>query len=339
MAAIGAANRAIELDAPIEPAKGHLDSVLYWLAPLSRLESLARYDFYHWYYTTYRHGDYECANLLADSALALFKEESFKNENLEAFGKWMLFKGDALVHKKQLYEAFNYYYRVKSDYLNRWDDCKLSQFTARLGFVRYKQTNYRDAINYYLQAYQQFGRCVIAKSPTSFYEAVTEPQGLLNNIGWLYDLLELPDSASYYYHRALEFIERESVRFPGYEKATDIAKGVIYGNLGGMYTKLGKYGEALRYLKESVAINTRPAHDHRDVQTAQIKLANLYIELGRFKDAERILADCRKGLDTLSSEDFELRWKQVHWRFLDQQGRLADAYKALHAYHNFKDSV
>src|SRR5690606_15073060 len=109
---------------------------------------------------------------------------------------------------------------------------------------------------------------------------------------------------------------------------TTIAKGVIYGNLGGVYSKLGQYEEAVHYLTESIAINTQPGYDHRDVQTAQIKLADLYIKHGQLADARRLIADCRVGLDSLTNEDFELRWRRVQWQFHDKQGHLADAYTA-----------
>ena len=338
-AAIDSADRAIDTDARMEAVRSYADSVFHRFAPLSRAEKLAKYNFHHWYYTTYLRGDYAQADLIADSALTLFELESFKNRRLEEFGKWMLRKGDALVHLKQLNEAFTYYYQVKAEYLDHWDACKLSQFTTRLGFVRYKQTNYRDAIRYYQQAYAQFCECADSKPIDDYYEAVTEPQGLLNGIAWFYDLLGQPDSASQYYHEALRFLERVSPRFPGNEKAAAIAKGVIYGNLGGLYGKLGRHEEAMNYLRESVAINTKPGYDHRDVQTAQIKLADLLIELGRLADAQRLIADCREGLDSLPNEDFELRWKRVHWRLHDKRGDLPQAYAAFQAYHTFKDSV
>lgn len=338
-AALDSADRAIAIDHPVEPMRCYLDSVFNRHLPLSHAEKLARYGFYHWYHTTHLLGDYAQANLIADSALALFDHKRFKQRNLEDYGKWMLRKGDALVYLKQLNEAFNYYYQAKSDCFDQWDACKLSQFTARLGFVRYKQASYRDAIRYYLQAYSQFCQCSATTSVNTYYEAVTEPQSLLNGVAWFYDLLGQPDSASHYYHRALAFLKQESLRFPDQQKATAIARGVIYGNLGGLYTKLGQHEKALHYLTESVAINQQPGYDQRDLQTAQIKLADLYLALGRLPDAQRLIADSRKGLDSLPDEGFELRWKRVYWQFQDKRGHLADAYAAFQAYHMYKDSV
>lgn len=337
--ALDSASRAITNDDPIEPMRRYLDSTLNHHAPLSSAEKLAKYKFYHWYYTTFLQGDYVQANRIADSALLLFQNEAFKDRNLKSYGHWMLLKGDGLVRLKQLNAAFTYYYQVKSEYLDHWDPCELSRFASRLGFVRYKQNNYRDALHHYLQAYAHFCRCADATTIETYYEAVTEPQGLLNGVAWFYDLLGQPDSASHYYHRALTFLERESRRFPDKQKATATARGVIYGNLGGLYGKIGQHEKAMHYLTESVSINAQPGYDHRDVQTAQIKLADLYIKLGRLSDAEQTIVNCRTGLDTLSSEDFELRWRRVYWQFCDKMGHLPDTYAAFQAYHTFKDSL
>ncbi|SEL88744.1 tetratricopeptide repeat-containing sensor histidine kinase [Parapedobacter koreensis] len=338
-AAVDSVYAAIAQDVFTESIQYNLDSIFQRHVPLSSDEKLLKYGFYHWYYTTYRLGDYAHADQIADSALALFQDKSFRELNLEHYGTWMLLKGDALVNLKQLSEAFTYYYQVKSDYLAQWDACKLSQFTSRLGFVRYKQNNYPDAIAHYKQAYAQFCQCRETKHIDTYYEAVTEPQGLLNGIAWFYDLMDEPDSALHYYYHALSFLEQESRRFPESQKAATTAKGVIYGNLGGLYSKTGQYEQAEHYLTESVTINGKPGYDQRDVQTAQIKLADLYIKMGRLADAEHMIADSRKGLDSLPNADFELRWKHVHWQFHDERSNLTDAYAAFRDYQTLKDSI
>src|SRR5690606_30887316 len=123
------------------------------------------------------------------------------------------------------------------------------------------------------------------------------------------------------------------------KKATAVAKAVIYGNLGGMHNKLGNYDTAVHYLTKSIAINSQPGYDQRDVQTAQIKLAATHLNLGQFADARQLLTACRKGLDTLYLEDYEMRWRRANWQLHDKQGQLEEAYAALQAYHALKDSI
>lgn len=323
-----------------ETTKRDIDSILSRYEPLTDIEKLSYYELLHWYYTTFRLGDYAAANRVADKALALFTDPEFKEEHLDNYVLWMLFKGDALVRLKQLNEAFTYYYQVKSEFQEDWNARELSQFAARLGRVRYQQHNYSDAIQYYQEAFALFQRHAKTASPNdTYFYAVTEPQGLLNGIAWYYELLGQFDSAAVYYKRALHFVDRESKRFPEQKKATAVAKAVIYGNLGGMHNKLGNYDTAVHYLTKSIAINSQPGYDQRDVQTAQIKLAATHLNLGQFADARQLLTACRKGLDTLYLEDYEMRWRRANWQLHDKQGQLEEAYAALQAYHALKDSI
>lgn len=338
-AAIDSAWQLIDAEQFTESSYTHVRGVFHRYEPLTPIEKLKKYELAHWYYMNLRLGDYEATNRVADSALTLFKDLEFREENLQHYVTWMLFKGDALVQLRRLNDAFTYYYQVKADYLDNWNSCRLSQFTTRLGFVRYKQHNYQDAIRYYQEAYAQFLACKETSPPSTYYEAVTEPQALLNGIAWFHELEGQMDSASVYYHRALAFLENESKRFPPNEKASAIAKGVIYGNLGGMYNKLGQFDLALHYLTASIAINSLPGYDHRDVLTAQIKLAETYVNLAQYDHARQVIAECRKGLDTLPYHDYELRWRWVNWQFHDRQRNLRQAYAALNAYQALKDSI
>lgn len=323
-----------------ESTKHDLDSIISQYEPLSDTERIWHYELLHWYYDGFRLGDYEGASRIADSALALFADPQFKEAKTENYVMWMLFKGDALVRLKQLNEAFTYYYQVRSEFLKDWDDHELSQFAMRLGQVRQQQYNYRDAVRYYQEAFALHRR-YLASGPEdpSYYVAVTEPQQLLNGIAWLHELSGQLDSAAIYYQEALQFVERESVRFPDQVRSASIAKAVIYGNIGGLHNELGEYDTAVRYLRESIAVNSQPGYDQRDLQTAQIKLATAYLHLGQFADARRLLDDCRKGLDTLYSEAYDIRWRLVNWQLHDKQGHRNQAYAALQAYHALKDSV
>ena len=323
-----------------ESTKHDLDSIISRYEPLSSTERIWHYELLHWYYDGFRSGDYEACSRIADSALALFANPRFKEAKTDNYVMWMLFKGDALVRLKQLNEAFTYYYQVRSEFLKDWDAHELSQFASRLGQVRQQQYNYRDAVRYYQEAFILHQR-YMATNPEglSYYETVTEPQQLLNSIAWLHELSGQLDSAAIYYQKALQFVEHESPRFPDQGRAMAISQAVIYGNLGGLHNELGQYDTAVHYLCKSIAINAQPGYDQHDVQTAQIKLATAYLNLGRFADARRLLDDCRKGLDTLYSEPYDIRWRRVNWQLHDKQGHRDQAYAALLAYHALKDSV
>lgn len=330
----------INLERFTESTKATIDSIISQYKPLTKPEQLSYYELLHWYYTTFRLGDYESANEVSNRALALFADPEFKQGNLDNYVSWMLYKGDALVRLSRLNEAYIYYYQVKSEFQDEWNARELSQFAERLGRVRYQQHNYHDAIQYYQEAFALIKRHLETESPESnYYYEVTEPQGLLNGIAWYYELLGRSDSAAVYYERALEFIDRESKRFSTHEKATAIAKAVVYGNLGGLHNKLGHYDTAEYYLTRSIAVNTQPGYDQRDLQTAQIKLADTYLHMERYDQARQLLSDSRKGLDTLYSADYEIRWRWTNWKLSEKQGTIDQSYNALLAYHSLKDSI
>ncbi len=319
--------------------KRYADSSLQRYAPLSAAERLLKYEYDYLHHTTHGRNDFENGNRVVDSALHLFDHVRFRETNQGAYINWMLYKGDMLVGLKRLNEAFFYYYSVRENYLEKGDTCNLSQFTHRLGNVRYMQRNYRDAIEQFRQSYAEYRTCAKTRAPRAYYDAVTEPQSLLNGIAWFYDLLGEADSAFRYYHLALDFLDEHAPRFPERARATEVAQGVIYGNLGGLYAKTGRYDEAERYLRASLTINRRPRNDNRDAQSAQIKLADLYVKQGRFDAAAQQLAECRQGLDTLHSEDFERRWRHVNWQLRDKADSPVAAYSALKHYHHYQDSL
>ena len=315
----------------------YLDSAAVDFQPLSIAEKISKYQFHYIYYKEIER-NFEQANRYTDSVIALFDDDAFRREHLSEYRLWVLNKGDVLINLNQFNEAFRYYYIGKSIIENEGDSCSRAHFSARLGLVRYRQMNYRDAVHYFKQSFAEHQLCVEQRSE-NYYEAVHEVQGVLNNIGWFYELLNEPDSALFYYDKALHFLSNKGNSYPSNVRDIEMAKAVIYGNVGGLYSKIGRLDSAAVLLQKSVEINRRPGYDQRDLQSAQIKLAELYVRQGRLPEAEMQLKNAQSGLDSLPNKEYDLRLMKVRSLYHNKAGNADQAYDFLQAYHHLKDSA
>ncbi|OJX58757.1 MAG: hypothetical protein BGO89_05495 [Candidatus Kapaibacterium thiocyanatum] len=281
--------------------------------------------------------DNTMASLYADSMMLVIKEDV--DAYPEQWAHSLFSKGDALLGLKNYGEAFEFYYQGRRFVQQRADSCGMSQFTNRLAGLRYKQGRYRDAVGYYKEAVLEHGYCT---DRTDFYKYFAEGQGQVNSVGICYERMNVMDTALYYYNLALNFIKEREPFFtdPRHRDFIEQAKGVIYGNLGGVYLHLKDYGNAESYLKEGIRLNDRPDHPIRDAQLTKEKLASLFIETERYREADELLRDLRRSLDTIPNREAELRWRKRRWIYYDRtapNGPLA--YAALLNYLQLKDSV
>lgn len=314
-----------------------VDSVLESYGPLRRSELLSKYDAYHWYYAEYLFNQVEKANAISDSALSLIAENGLLPGDSALYQKWLLNKGDDLVKLKRLNEAFRYYYEVmRTGSIS--DACQTYRIASRLGNVRFMQHDYRNAIRYYKQAFAMNRRCRQNNRITDYYQCVTEPQGKLNGIGLFFEHDRQLDSALHYYRRALDFLERESASFPAHKKEKQVALGVIYGNMGGLLAKMGRYTEAEKLLRKSIAINGQPSFDNRDALTAQLKLASLLTQTNRLTEASDLLRKLKLLTDSIPNDEAIAELKRTEW-MLKNKRRANDAYQAFEEYHRFRDSL
>ncbi len=320
-----------------EYGMAYLDSALQTLQPLSATEKIDRYQFHYIYYKEIKR-DFEQANRYTDSVIILFDDEDFRRQHAYKYCLWMLNKGDVLINLDQFQEAFRYYYIGRSMIEREGDSCSRVDFSSRLAIVRYRQMNYRDAIRYFKQSFAEYQLCNEWREE-NYYEAVNEPQGVLNNIAWCHELLGESDSALIYYQKALDFLEAHAHRYPHHARDIKIAKAVVHGNLGGLYTKMGKLDSAGFFLQQSIATNSLPGYDHRDLQSAQIKLAELFIAQGRLDEAELQLLDVQAGLDSLPSLEYELRMLKAKWLCHDKMNNVQQAYASIQAYNQLKDAT
>jgi len=255
---------------------------------------------------------------------------------------WTLFAdGDVCMAEKKYIEAFKHYYDGRTFARQYLDTCVFCQFSYQLGLVRYKQGQYDKAMPYFKQALAENGHC---KAGSGFYNLFFTTQSYYNTLALCYEQSGRLDSAIAYYRRGLAFIDRQAPVFPERKQFAAIARGVFYGNLGGAYAKLGNYAAAESYLKADIRINTHPGYALEDAQTAEIKLAGLYLRYAYYRPADAVLQ--RLGADLFAGRgksqnnpDVWLKWYKLKWEGFDKRHDLRHAYQYLQKYDSLRDSL
>lgn len=322
----------------VNNAVRYIDSVYGKFPDAGPVDLWKNYNFKLNFYIYYQFDTLK-ARVYADSMLMMVegKEDLYKVEyanTLFAFGK-------LLVAERKYEEAFYYYYNGQVYASKNLDSCALAPFNSQLGMVRYKQGKYLAAIPYLREALDELRHC---SEDASFFDRFIQPQSILNTIALCYEKAELLDSSIFYYREALSFINEKADLYKHDTAFGSIARGVVMGNLGGLYAKQGKYNEAVRYLSESIAINNRIGYAISDAQTAVYKLADLYIRFREFPAAGRLLDQLENYLLNFEGknsdyDDIRLKWYRVKWMYYDSTHMVPQAYDYARKYYSLKDSV
>ncbi|GGE69869.1 signal transduction histidine kinase [Pedobacter psychrotolerans] len=292
----------------------------------------AKFDYYHDY-----NENGVLANLYADSMLIILKgrEHIFKSEYANA----LFAKGDAILMSKNYNMAFNFYYKGQRFAAKNLEPCLSYGYTYRLGFLRYKQERYLDAIYFFKQAFKEGDQCDDNKT---LYDIYFSRHSYLNIIGICFERIGRPDSAIHYYRKSLQFLNQHPQQLPSKKEFTLRATGVVYGNLGGAYLKAGQFGLAEQSLKRSIAINGQSKFYKLDALTAKIKLGYLYLKINHLKEASALIDTMQ--LEAESPEiaapiDVKLRLYKLEWQYFNKIKNIPQAYEYLQLYYNVRDSI
>lgn len=271
------------------------------------------------------------ARLYIDSMFYLLKDKTEKYRM--EYAKTLFAEGEWLMAEKKYNEAFKCFYDGKIFAQKNLDSCNYAPLTGNLGLVKYRQGNYLGAIPYLLQAMDESNHC---RDSSNYSSMFLYPQSDLNAIALCYEKAGMPDSAVHYYNQALTFINQRATIFHDHANGIEMAKGVVYGNLGGVYARLKDYNKALYYLKESIRINNREGYEISDAQTAQVKLARLYLQFSHLKEADTLLSELGNNLST---DDLRLKWYQLKWNYADKMQNLPQSHYYMQRYYELHDSI
>ncbi|HLR31822.1 MAG TPA: tetratricopeptide repeat-containing sensor histidine kinase [Fodinibius sp.] len=246
----------------------------------------------------------------------------------------------AILRKGDILQAQHLYGSASQYFLQGWqmidiekEPCVGAEYLDRLGSISYQQEKYRNSIDFYSRSWQLSTGCAMDTDFSWFRRTFQYYDNMASN----YHGLQMPDSALYYNERTLALLQEleSSKRFSENAKHRhflELAKGVTYGNTGTSNKELGREEEAERFWKESIAINEQSGFANKHAELTRLRLADYYVNAGRLEEAEKELSLAREWLDSVSSEEVELRWWRVRWKWLARSGDEMQEYAAYRQY-------
>ena len=343
---IASCNRSTKSDGPSSDA---FDKVLNQTAqqPLSNAEMVARVDSAFNTLTDpsledeckrflfkNRHfvGSEKSSTIYLDTVIQIIKENEAETRLVGIYSDALLAKGDSLIKYQNYDQAFGYLYDALSNIRTTHDSCLYAHFNIRLADIEYRKGNYLSSIGYNKTILDNFDHCKSKKLIDYHYYQAT-----IDNIALCYDRAGLLDSAVHYYQKALTSIVRYEKLFPDEKTTTEASKGVIYGNMGTTFEKLGKVAEAEELYKKSIAINAKKGYENFDAQITRIKLGNLYLKKSALNEVRNVLNEIHNtGLFSPSIRMKLFRLEADFYNVINEHQRTAES---LNAFIMLKDSI
>ncbi|HEX3934511.1 MAG TPA: tetratricopeptide repeat-containing sensor histidine kinase [Puia sp.] len=273
------------------------------------------------------------AELYADSALYLAGSDEAREKYPAQYELASYAKGDVLFKEGRYSEAYTYYYQARLLPETHLSACATSSYSYRIAMILYKQSRFKEAAGTFQESFSETADC-----PETFSKYL-KSQELLNNIALCYYKSGNDDTALQYYNKALAFIAANRPTHEPNNRWHDIARGVIYGNMGQIYKDQGKYDLAEKLFNQSIAINLKKGNDIWDAQSEYVKLADLFYKENKIDSMGFALGKIRKSLDALPNFTWETEWQRLMWQYAEKRDRPSEAYTHLALYTRGKDSM
>jgi two-component system sensor histidine kinase VicK len=310
----------------------YLDSSFKYLShPLTN--DRFRFFSYHYAYERKSAHDPKKALLYADSMLMIAKQSVTRHQYQVNYAEANFASGDAYFDLSQFSNAYKCYYEGYLIGKNLLNNQILAEYTYRMGMVLFKQANYVEAANYFKISYKQ--SWAYDNNFKSFYQR----QELLANVGESYKNANMVDSATVYLAKALNYINANNTKFSNLALMLEMARGVVYGNLGDIGLLTHDYPVAEQMLKKSITINLKKGYDYKDAQLTEIKLSRLYLDQNRQADLFALLKKLRVQLDSVKNSEAETNWNYLMSKYYDHNKDYTHALPYLKTYSLLKDSV
>ena len=267
-------------------------------------------------------------------SLTIGKKDEPKIEEL--YSKALFRKGDIYIWKKDYINAFDCYFKARQILEKKADSCLLGSYTSILSMISFKQGKYLDAARYNIESLNEVSKC------NGDYNNFRIVEGDYDNIGIAYGLCGMLDSAMYYYNKALNYLDEHKGQFadhPDHPLYQEIARGIVYGNMGDVYLKKGDTLTGEDCYKKGFALNGMAGHDHGDAQCTGLKLISLHLIRGEYNDAQVLLDRIKSSLDSFSDKDNRLKWYKLQLDYLDKTGQQNKMYSFIKPYLHLKDSL
>jgi signal transduction histidine kinase len=237
-------------------------------------------------------------------------EDISVKENLDLKTAIYETKLDIYRRKGWFPKALEYGIKTLNHYLNTKNKTKIADISNKIAFTYDRMGNYKEAINWNKKALS-----ILKKSGDKKLTGIC-----LGGIGIAYDELKKFDSALYYNKKAVEIFK--DINSPSLLR-------VWYSNIGNTYSKLNKLDKAEEYTLKSLNV-------HGFLESKGVTLVNLgkiYLETGRYKEAQKILDSALQNTLKHRQRRFE---SEAYYRFHELNLKLKNYKRALNYYKKYQ---
>jgi signal transduction histidine kinase len=266
----------------------------------------------------------DSAKLYADSMLYILRDKD-PQQYPNAYTYAYYTNGDAMYANNQFNEAYTFYFKAREFHSTNNNYCALKEYSYRVGMILFKQRKFKDAAKNFQQSLSEANMCEKGKLFSNYYRK----QELQNNIALSYYMQGMYDSALTFYQKAFEYISEHQKADTSTFFYDEIAKGVLYGNIGDIYKKRGNIVDAETNYKQSVAINLHSGRETFDAQFSYLKLAELYADQKKITPLGNSLAEIRKSMDEVPNLKGEMKWNKLSWEYYQLLNNKEKAYQHL----------
>ena len=248
-------------------------------------------------------------------------------------------KGEYFFAARKYEEALKEYYKAKLILDAQTDTCNYSKYYNKLWNFYYSKKDYRKALDYLNISIDREEKC---KNNTAYFLYFHRIQSTLNTKALCYEKLGAYDSAIIFYQQGIKFIQNQESIHEINNQKRELALGIYYGNLGGAFAYNKQPDSAIYYLNKSIHINSKPGYDSIDLQTAYLKLVDVYLSKKQYAKAKDILDFSDRLINSDSHPTIGyIRSKQrlLYYNYYYQSGQLEKAIKAFESFFHVQDSV
>ena len=284
----------------------------------SNLNFTDKYDYYTFMCGYYHIAKFNDVKALAYSDSLLLLVTTHKKEpgnNIDKQAAAYLARGGVLFALKKYNAALNYLYqsKVAAERGNNLDIKSDMYYT--MGMVMFRKLNYSQAAQYFIKSFAASS----TRQPMPFSKFYRS-QEVLNNVSESYMMAGISDSALMYSDKVVSFLNKNR-SFYNQNQLFEVARAVADGTSGQAYLLKGDTASGLKFLKSSIATNSRPGYDNGNAVQMQLTLAQFYLDK-EFKnhqhaEASATLKAVRTGLDTIHNEELQAKWNYLMSRYYD----------------------
>lgn len=336
--------RGTEYAAPIVTLfnKGELNQAAAAFAAISKnplLTPVMKLEGYTYvYYSFERLNRLDSALMYQDSCINIIEQNHLEKILVNQYWGYLMSKSASLFSLHQPEKANAIFFKVKQE-VERSDSNMSKIFVfEKLGFIAYRQKNFKEA----LDNFKKVEKFQNKTYPNDYYKNAE----IADNIGLCYFHLKQYDSALVTYKNGLRILDSHSQQVAKYIttkegnlKAYNHSRGVLIGNIAHLYMEAEQYDSAIAYSKQSIALNSEQEGERLDAQIVAMRLADVYIKIKKWGEAETMLQQINSSLYSLPDAVVRMNWHRQMATVLENRNKPDKAYAHFKAFNATKDSL